>query len=401
MSVKSSAALSFSDAPDARALAYAPVTTSNGISSTQTAPRLRVAGFGDYQQLVKLGLPYGLGKEPYDEWAHLWQNNPIFQANKDWPMGWVLENEESQIVGHLANVPLAYRLGSQKLIAGASRAVMVDPRYRTYSFQLLNQFFRQKNVDLFLATTVNAQATKLYEVFRASRVPSGVWDKSIFWITDYRGFSASVLKMKEIPGAGAMGLPLGAGLWARDLVRGRLFKIPAKSREAEFCGEFDDRFDTFWEDLLDRYPDRLLANRSRAALEWHFKYPMAKDWVWILALKQGPKMIAYGIFLRQDNPAHGLTRMRLVDFQTLQGRNDALRPILAAAHERCRKERIHMLEASGFAAEKQSVIDSLSPSSRNLDAWRYLYKAAQPALVEQLKNPAVWDPTCLDGDAAI
>lgn len=401
MSVTSSAALSSSAAPNKRALAYAPVTTSNGISSAQTAPRLRTAEFGDYQQLVTLGLPYGLGKEPYEEWAHLWQNNPVFQAKKDWPMGWVLENDEGQIVGHLANVPLAYQLGKQKLIAGASRAVMVDPRYRTYSFQLLNQFFRQKNVDLFLATTVNAQATKLYEVFRAARVPAGIWDKSVFWITDYRGFSASVLKMKELPGAGAMSLPVGAGLWARDLLEGRLFKTRAKSRDPELRNGFDEGFDVFWQDLCERYPDRLLANRSRAALAWHFKYALEKNWLWILALSQGSKLTAYGIFLRQDNPVHGLTRMRLVDFQTLQGRNDALRPILAAALERCRKERIHMLEASGFAPEKQSLIDSLSPISRNLDAWRYLYKGAQPALGEQLKNPAIWDPTCLDGDAAI
>jgi hypothetical protein len=78
-----------------------------------------------------------------------------------------------------------------------------------------------------------------------------------------------------------------------------------------------------------------------------------------------------------------------------------LRPLLAAGLERCRRERIHMLEASGFADEKQTIIDSLSPCSRELDAWRYLYKTAQPALAAQLKDPGVWDPTCLDGDAAI
>jgi len=135
------------------------VTTSNGICTTQSTPKLRQAGFDDYQQIAALGAPYGLGKEPYEEWAHLWANNPVFQAVPDWPMGWVLENEDHQIVGQLANVPLAYQLGKQKLIAGASRAVMVDPKYRTYSFQLLNQFFRQKKADLFLATTVNAQTT--------------------------------------------------------------------------------------------------------------------------------------------------------------------------------------------------------------------------------------------------
>jgi hypothetical protein len=377
------------------------VTTSNGICSTPSAPKLRQAGFEDYAQICALGAPYGLGKEPYEEWAHLWANNPVFQAVPDWPMGWVLENEERQIVGQLANVPLAYQIGKRKLIAGASRAVMVDPKYRTYSFQLLNQFFRQKKADLFLATTVNGQATKLYEVFRAVRVPAGTWDKSVFWITNYRGFAASVLKMKELPGAAAMSIPVGRGLWARDAVAGGVFRTRGKYGEPEFCNGFDDRFDAFWQELCERYPERLLANRSRAMLDWHFKPALDKNWAWILAVSKERKLAAYAILLRQDNLAHGLTRMRLADFQTVEPSNELLRPLLAAAVERCRKERIHMLEASGFAPDKQAVIDSLSPKSRNLDAWRYLYKAAQPGLAEQLKDPAVWDPTCLDGDASL
>jgi hypothetical protein len=382
-------------------LAYALVTTSNTICSTQSAPKLRTTGLGDYQQIARLGLPYDLGKEPYDEWAHLWVNNPVFKVMPDWPMGWVLENEDGQLVGHLANLPLAYQLGTRKLIAGASRAVMVDPQYRTHSFQLLNQFFRQKQVDLFLATTVNSQATKLYEVFRALRVPAGTWDRSVFWITDYRGFSSSVLRMKELPGAGGLKYPASVGLWTRDVMQGRFFKVRGRSIEPDYCDRFDDRFDVFWKELCERQPQRLLANRSKAALEWHFKHTLAKGWTWILTLSEGMKLTAYAVFLRQDNPAHGLTRMRLVDFQTVTGDNEMLRPLLAAGLERCRRERIHMLEASGFADEKQTIIDSLSPCSRELDAWRYLYKTAQPALAAQLKDPGVWDPTCLDGDAAI
>jgi len=377
------------------------VTTSNGICTTQSTPKLRQAGFDDYQQIAALGAPYGLGKEPYEEWAHLWANNPVFQAVPDWPMGWVLENEDHQIVGQLANVPLAYQLGKQKLIAGASRAVMVDPKYRTYSFQLLNQFFRQKKADLFLATTVNAQTTKLYEVFRALRVPAGTWDRSVFWITNYRGFSASVLRMKELPGVGGLSYPTGVALWARDVFQSRFFRTRGKSADPEFCSGFDGRFEVFWQELCERYPRRLLANRSKAALEWYFKHALAKNWAWILTFSQSAKLAAYAIFLRQDNPLHGLTRMRLVDFQTLDGQNELLRPLLWGALERCRQERIHMLEASGFAGEKQQVIDSLSPCSRNLDAWRYFYKAAQPGLAEQLKDRAVWDPSCLDGDASL
>jgi len=377
------------------------VTTSNGVGIPESAPRLRQAELNDYQQIAALGSKYGLGKETYDEWAHLWVNNPVLPAVPDCPMGWVFESEDGRIVGHVANIPLGYQLGKQQLIACASRSLMVDPAYRSYSFQLLSEFFRQKQVNLFLATTVNARAARLYEVFRAVRVPAGTWNNSVFWITNYPGFTASALKMKDLPGAKGLSYPAAAGLWARDVLQGRFFKARSKSVEPDFGAGFDDRFQVFWQELCNRYPQRLLADRSRRALEWHFKPALAKNWIWTLTFSQGHELTAYAIFQRQDNPDLGLVRMRLVDFQTLHGQNELLLPMLCTALERCRQERIHMLEASGFAGEKQKFIDSLSPCRRNLDAWRFLYKAAQPELAERLKDPAAWDPSCLDGDASL
>jgi hypothetical protein len=377
------------------------VTASNGICTAELTPRLRPARFDDYQQIAALGSKYGLGKETYDEWTNLWLGNPVLPTVPDCPIGWVFESEDRRVVGHVANVPLAYQLGKQRLIACASRSLMVDPPYRSYSFQLLSEFFRQKSIDLYLATTVNAQAAKLYEVFRAVRVPAGTWNNSAFWITNYPGFSASALKMKDLPGAKALGYPTGAALWARDVMQGRFFKTRTKSIEPEFGTGFDDRFQVFWQELCERYPQRLLADRSRKALEWHFKPALAKNWIWTLTVSHGSQLTAYAIFQRQDNPDLGLIRMRLVDFQTLHDQNELLLPILSSALERCRQEHIHMLEASGFAAEKQKFIDSLSPCGRPLDAWRFLYKAAQPGLAERLKDPTAWDPSCLDGDASL
>jgi hypothetical protein len=84
--------------------------------------------------------------------------------------------------------------------------------------------------------------------------------------------------------------------------------------------------------------------------------------------------------------------MRLVDFQVLEDDTQLLRPLLCHALARCRREGIHMLEAFGFAPQKQRVIDSLSPGRRKLESWRYFYKAGNRQLAECLKNPQVWDP---------
>jgi len=370
-------------------------------AAAKLAPRLRELTFADYGQIAGLGSRYGLEIEAYPEWAHLWADNPVFQEIPNWPMGWVFENEDNEIVGHIANIPLLYELGDRKLIVTASRAVVVDARYRSYSFQLLSQFFRQKQVDLYLATTVNAQAIKAYEIFRASRVPAGAWNQTAFWITNYRGFSASLLAIKEVRGTRGLSYPLSAGLFLRDTLTGRLTKTHCSGDESSFCTGFDDRFEDFWRDLRRNFPGRLLANRSRQTLEWHFKYPLASDRAWVLTANQGKRLAAYAIFFRRDSPAFCLKRMRLVDFQSLDGNSDLLLPLLCHALARCRREGIHMLEAIGFPPEKQRIIDSLSPNWRKLESWLYFYKAAQRPLADCLKDPQVWDPSCFDGDASL
>jgi hypothetical protein len=369
--------------------------------SPRSTLRFRELGFGDHERLATLSSQYGFRTETCEEWARLWTDNPVYQAVPDWPMGWVFENQNGEIVGHLANVPLLYELGEKRLIASATRALMVESQYRNYSLQLVDQFFRQKEVDLFLATTVNAHAIKLFEVFRALRVPVGTWDKAAFWITGYSGFCASVLTMQNLKAAKVLEPLLSAGLLVQDTLRGRWWKTRSGNVEPESCTGFDERFESFWQELRKRYPNRLLANRSRAMLEWHFKRLLTKKRAWVLALSTGSSLTAYAIFVRQDNPAHSLTRIRLVDFQSLGDDEELLRPLLCCGLERCRQEGIHMLEAVGFPPEKQKVLDRLSPRWRKLDAWRYFYKAAKPGLAESLRDPQSWDPSCFDGDASL
>ena len=52
-----------------------------------------------------------------------------------------------------------------------------------------------------------------------------------------------------------------------------------------------------------------------------FKYALTDRRVWILATVRGNRILAYSIFLRKDIPALQITRMMLIDFQTLDGRS--------------------------------------------------------------------------------
>jgi len=364
-------------------------------------PRFREAVFEDYPQIADLESRYGLHPKSYEEWKHLWLHNPAYYDFRRWPVGWVCENERNEVVGSLGNIPLAFEFENRRLVAATSRGLVVDARYRAYSFSLLSHFFGQKDVDLFLNTSVNEKVARLHELFHALRVPAGRWDRSAFWITNYPGFSASLLCRKEFFGPRMWSYPLAAGLFVRDRLANRGTRTKPEPAQVEWCTQFDERFDQFWEQLRRRSSGRLLADRSRDVLEWHFKYALQKGEAWLLTVNQGSRLAAYAVLCRQDNPSFALKRMRLVDFQCLDESQQGLKTLLVFALERCQREGIHMMEAIGYSSEKQRIIDSMNPHYRDLSSWRYFYRTNKPSLSASLREASAWDPTCYDGDSSL
>ena len=374
----------------------------NAVKPRHKGVTVREASFGDHEQVTSLASRYGLETKSFEEWAHLWINNPLYEEVREhWPIGWVLENENAQVVGYLGNIALSYEFQGQRLIAAGTHSWVVDASYRSYSILLLDRYFDQKNADLYLSTTVNARASKAFNIFNSPAVPVGVWDQSAFWIANYQGFAASWLAMKTLPLAGLLSYPLSAVLLFKDISTGRAFSGYRNEVKVEPCASFDDRFDTFWERLKRRKPHLLLAVRRREVLEWHFKHAILKNKVWILAVANNSGLLAYSLFCRQDNPTFGLRRMRLVDFQALEGSAGLLLPMFSWALKRCRTEGIHMLECLGLCPQQRDIFEKFTPHQRRLPSWLYFYKARDQRLAKCLANPDVWNPSCFDGDSSL
>ena len=382
-------------------MSSSPVAVQIGGQVSQGAPTVRTATFEDYSGIAALYERHGFTSRSFKEWASLWIENPLFCELTEWPIGWLLEDENKTVVGYLGNIPLPYTFKGRHIVAATSRAWVVDPGFRSYSFSLLSRFFRQKSVDLFLNTTVNENAIRGYEAFRVSRVPVGTWDESTFWITNYRGFAASALANRRVVGWKLLSFPVSLGLFVQDKLLTKRLEAHLYGVSLTFVNSFGGRFDNFWEKLLSSNSDILLATRSREILDWHFQRALAENRAWVLVAEADTQMIAYAIFLRRDNRKVGLDRLRLIDFQSLPGRNEVLRPMLGRALDRCRVERVHMLEIIGLSPERQRVIDDAGRRRRSLPSWLYFYKANDDRLAKALRDPKSWDPSCFDGDASL
>ena len=360
--------------------------------------KLRVARFQDYAAIAALEESNGLKSKAFAEWCGLWAGNPIYEElGPEWPIGWVLEDSEGRVVGCLCNLPLPYVFRGKKILVATGRAWAVDEKHRSFALLLMDAYFDQPKVDLFLNTTVNGNAAETFNVFGSLRVPSGDWTAAAFMVTNYVGFAASALRIKQMLLPSLLCYPVALALWCKDLFRKRL---PRTSIVTEIATGFDERFDAFWEKLQAR-SSVLLAVRSRAVLNWHFAASRAQNQLWVVTVSQDGVMQAYGVFQQRDEPQYGLKRMRLVDFQALENGDDYCAAIIRRALEECRLHKIHVLEQVGCGLEKTRVFDQAAPYRRELPAWPFLYFTQDPQLAEALANPKAWAPSSFDGDASV
>ena len=362
-------------------------------------PRLREASFGDYEQIAALESRYGLAVGSPGRWRHIWLANPEYRGLQCWPIGWVIEDEKGQIVASIGNIPLSYELAGRKILAVSGRSWVADLPYRSKALSLLDRVINQPNVDLYLNNTVNSKSTNPVSVFDCSRVPVGLWDESAFWVTNYQGFVERLLAVKANGLAKPLSYPFSAAAFLKDRLTTK--GLRAGDVEVKSVAAFDDRFDDFWTELKRINPHVLLAVRTREVLEWHFKYALLDNRLWIATVVDNTRLAAYAIFDRQDTSAFGLRRMRLVDFQSLDGSNALLEPLLCWALRKCRNEGIDLLEILGRWLEKGEFIETVAPHRRRLEAWRFVYRANNAGLATTLRDPRTWAPSLFDGDATL
>ena len=359
---------------------------------------MREARFQDYAGIAALEASQGLVSKPADEWRRLWTGNPCYEEiGPRWPIGWVLEEGE-RIVGCLTNIPLFYSFRGRKLLVASGRGWAVDDRFRGYALRLLNEYFSQENVDLFLTNTVNGKAASAFGTFGSLQIPVGDWSRAAFAVTEHRGFAESALRIKGISPAHPLSYPAGVILSLKDRLTAKA--IPRTNIDISLTRDFDQRFDSFWEVLQNR-SEALVADRSRDALKWHFSASIDNDRLWVLTAARNGNIDAYAVFQRRDQPKYGLKRMRMVDFQACDWHDQYCASIIRRAVDECRARGIHVLEHVGCDLEKTRIFDQSAPYRRKLPSWSFFYSARNDELAELLAQPTAWAPSSYDADASL
>jgi hypothetical protein len=365
----------------------------------QAADRVRPSTVDDYAGVSALWETSAFWEIKQQDYTRRWSDNP-FRVERDEDgrviTGWVIESANARIVGTIGNIYLGYELNGQPLLAAEAHASNVLPEHRRSSLSLWARYFAQKPADLLLGTTANSTAGRVYEGFKAKRMPRRDYDQVLYWITGYAGFITSALRRRN-RAAGAIA-PLGApALWLGDLKR-RAHR-PARDSRLHVHRAFDPRFDQLWLTVRQRR-DVLLAVRSTAALAWHFREAGEQNRLGIVTLEEGSTLAGYAILARRDAPELGLRRYQLADLQVARREARDVDALIRGAIDLCRADRVHVLEAVGFDTFKHEALQRSGVRQRTSPTFPFYYKAQSPVVAEQLARPEFWDPCPYDGDAA-
>lgn len=354
--------------------------------------------FNDYEATRALLVDHGMVPPSFEEWRHRWVDNPVWQRlGRAAPIGWVLETAPGDIVGSMETIPTLYTFRNRDLIAASSSAWCVKAPYRGYAVQLLSEYFEQP-VDLHISTTVGQCAVETLNQFYGP-IPLGEWDTVSYFITKPVFVAKRALQRYNVPLASVLAYPASLMLRFRDSLAKA--DVPPRSQSVlvEGTDHFDARFDYFWNELVKENQDKLLADRSRRALSWHFDAAMRAGRLQILTATKMKRLRAYCVI--RYEPWLGGQKAVLVDYQTLEQDQGLLSGFLREALNRCAANGAYALQNFGAGVPKMAAFDKYAPHRRKLPNSIFYYRANEPALENELRQRQFWDPSLFDGDATL
>ena len=367
-------------------------------------PEIRPTRFSDFPQIHRLESEHFSELYTPDDRRRLFEDNPLWpRLRPTWPLGWVLEDSAGAIVGSVGNIPSRYVYRGEDKICANGHSWVTSAEHRAYAPMLMDEYFHQAGADLFVSSRVGPHAAPLWRAY-GTPMCVGDWSRMAYVVTDRRAAARAALLASGFPFARTLSVPAAVALGVADRLASR--PLPAAPHDVEVVENdtFDDRFDAFWEELRDRNRNTVLAVRDRPTLAWRFGIPLRAGRLWVHEAHRKGRMRAYCVVrahYHRPAAAHrssGLHRMRIVDYQSVDGSVDLLPGLLRAAALCCARNGYTMLEHNACEVPKMRSFDRAAPHRKAKETWSFYVRTTDPALTADLERPEVWDPSEYDGE---
>jgi hypothetical protein len=254
---------------------------------------------------------------------------------------WVLASEEGEVVGHLAAVPLFYRIGGERIVAHTPADYQVLPGHGFHALSLMRRFFR--TVENCVSADQVQEAMAVETRLGAEEVGKLQYAAKIL--------DASQLSKVPRPLRPVMKLP-SLGLRTVDGALGSIF---GGDLRVEVLDGFDASFDELFESVASAVP--CVPEKDAAFLRWRYAPDSPQYPVTVLGVKDGETLLGYAVLrvTREGNDGY------LLDLTTRPGRDDVARSLLRSAIWHFARARVHII--------RYRFLESPS-APRTKDLWR-------------------------------
>ena len=294
---------------------------------------------------------------------------------------WVLASEEGEVVGHLAAVPLFYRIGGERVVAHTPADYQVLPGNGFHALSLMRRFFRTAENCVSVDQVPEAMAIET----RLGAEEAGKLQ-----------YAARILDVSQLPRVPrplrpVMKLP-SLGLRAVDGALGSVFGGDLK---VEVLDGFDDPFDDLFESVATALP--CVPEKDAAFLRWRYGPESPQYPVTVLGVREGKTLLGYAVLRVTREGDNGY----LLDLTTRPGRHDVARSLLRSTID-------HFARAGVYIIRYRFLESPISPRTR--DVWRLgffprnnrrhalLVKFADHGLHKTALDVANWSYSAGDGE---
>lgn len=294
---------------------------------------------------------------------------------------WVLASEDDEVVGHLAAVPLYYRVGGERVVAHTPADYQVLPGHGFHALSLMRRFFRTAENCVSVDQVPEAMAVEMrLGAKEAARLQ----------------YAAKILDVSQLPRVPkplrpALKVP-SLGLRALDTALGRVF---AGGPESEVFDGFDDSFDDLFESVAAVMP--CVPEKDAAFLRWRYGPESPQYPVTVLGVKEGETLLGYAVLRITKEGDNGY----LLDLTTRPGRDDVARVLLRDAIRHFARRSVYIIRYRFLESPASPEIRDLWKLGfifRNERRHTLLVKFADHGLHKTALDAANWSYNAGDGE---
>jgi hypothetical protein len=296
---------------------------------------------------------------------------------------WILATEEGEVVGHLAAVPLFYRIGGQRVVAHTPADYQVLRGYGFHALSLMRRFFR---------TAENCVSCD--QVREAVAVEMRLGAKEAGRLQ----YAAKIMALSQFPRIPAplrpvMKLP-SLGLRAVDGALGNVFGGGPK---VEVLDGFDASFDELFESVTAAMP--CVPEKDAAFLRWRYGPDSPQSPVTVLGVRDGETLLGYAVLRVTVGGDNGY----LLDITTRPGRHDVARSLLREAIRHFARAEVYIIRyrfLESPTTPRTKDVRRLGFFLRNNRRHTLLVKFADQGLHKVALDPTNWSYATGDGEAS-